>query len=168
MKGFVFSYLGMRGKKAHSDILSELQYLESLNDYDTDFNDNLQNERRFIDEIIRQYDGADISRPNRQTDSDGGGGYKRAPSAGFFGMRGKRYGVSDNDDNSDDMLEKRAPSNGFFGMRGKKWSDDSIDSDEFDLGEEKRAPSVGFHGNYFLYYAVYQLHDLSYSFRYER
>lgn len=133
----------MRGKKDHDDILSELQYLEGLNDYDNDVYENLQNERRFVDEILRQYGGLDMTRPNRQTDSDGGGGSKRAPSAGFFGMRGKRFNYND------DVLEKRAPSNGFFGMRGKKWVDDL---DEFDLGEEKRAPSVGFHGILFFFY----------------
>uniref|UniRef100_A0A6B2E8Z0 Putative conserved secreted protein n=1 Tax=Phlebotomus kandelakii TaxID=1109342 RepID=A0A6B2E8Z0_9DIPT len=60
-------------------------------------------------------------------------GDKRAPSNGFFGMRGKKF--------ADDM-DKRAPM-GFQGMRGKKWSE--MD-EEFEEDVEKRAPQLGFHG----------------------
>lgn len=134
-------FVGMRGKKENNDILSELQYLEGLNENENDFFDNLQNDRRILAALAQEY---------AQTDTGGsdGGGLKRAPSSGFFGMRGKRfYG---NDGSEDDILSKRAPSAGFFGMRGKKWVDDSDvngnEEDEFQLGEEKRAPSVGFHG----------------------
>lgn len=79
-------------------------------------------------------------------DSDGvGGSIKRAPSSGFFGMRGKKLFFTGEDGNT-----KRAPSGGFFGMRGKKWdpnaNDDDDDVSEFVGADEKRAPSVGFHG----------------------
>lgn len=77
---------------------------------------------------------------------------KRAPSQGFFGVRGKKFGDYDLGYNYNALLsEKRAPS-GFVGMRGKKSSVDMFDDSEIDDPQvfdynyhEKRAPS-GFLG----------------------
>jgi hypothetical protein len=70
---------------------------------------------------------------------------KRAPTQGFFGVRGKKFG----DYNLVEGSEKRAPK-GFLGMRGKKSGenvDDEIDDPQvFDYSlYEKRVPS-GFMG----------------------
>lgn len=133
----------MRGKKENDFISNELRYLEDQKNADN----------QIFAELLRQYYDAVDGSPSQLLDVNdggfedgvGGGGSKRAPSAGFFGMRGKRYF----DLMDDAQPDKRAPSAGFFGMRGKKWLDDGNaldDDDEFLQNEEKRAPSVGFHG----------------------
>lgn len=75
---------------------------------------------------------------------------KRAPSQGFFGMRGKKFSDYDLGGNLND---KRAPI-GFMGMRGKKSSPNKFDNDidesqaqalDYNSLYEKRAPS-GFMG----------------------
>ncbi|KAG8227757.1 hypothetical protein J437_LFUL005762 [Ladona fulva] len=90
----------------------------------------------------------DVSRMSKRAVSGDFEEEKRAPSNGFFGMRGKK----DADGELDAL--KRAPSSGFFGMRGKKAeSDGSSDGaseesyDENQLNQaEKRAPNSGFFG----------------------
>lgn len=134
--------VGMRGKKENDFISNELRYLEDQKNADN----------QIFAELLRQYYEAVDGSPSQLLDGndgsfeEGGGGLKRAPSAGFFGMRGKRYF----DLMDDAQQDKRAPSAGFFGMRGKKWVEDGNnaldDDDEFVHGEEKRAPSVGFIG----------------------
>lgn len=88
-------------------------------------------------------------------DNDGYPSYlpKRAPSQGFFGMRGKKFGDYDM---RGTVSDKRAPV-GFMGMRGKKSGPDSFDDEEIDdpqlfdynfngmYQSDKRAPS-GFLG----------------------
>ena len=76
---------------------------------------------------------------------------KRAPSQGFFGMRGKKFGDYDL---GGSLNDKRAPS-GFMGMRGKKSGNGAFDDEEIDDPQvydynynsinDKRAPS-GFYG----------------------
>lgn len=131
----------MRGKK--DTLLDEMQFLMSRREE----GERLENERRLLSEFARQYQQFE------QTPIDNGGGApsKRAPSTGFFGMRGKKFDVGEHQ-TSELMLgeaaEKRAGGGqhfGFVGMRGKKWSDeDGFDVEE---GMAKRAPSLGFHGN---------------------
>lgn len=134
---------GMRGKK--DTLLDEMQYLMSLRDAE----ERLQNERRLLGEFARQYQQFE------QTPIDIGGGapIKRAPSSGFFGMRGKKFDDEQQESSSwddDGAHQKRA--GGFVGMRGKKWSDGDgyqRDEDGYDAADEgmvKRAPSLGFHG----------------------
>jgi len=76
---------------------------------------------------------------------------KRAPSQGFFGMRGKKFGDYDL---GGGLSDKRAPK-GFVGLRGKKSGQDNLDDEEMDEPQvydynynnlyEKRAP-MGFTG----------------------
>lgn len=130
----------MRGKK--DTLMDEMQYLMSQREE----GERLQNERRLLGEFARQYEQFE------QTPIDNGGGApsKRAPSTGFFGMRGKKFDV---ERRWGDEAEKRAGGQhfGFVGMRGKKWSDgdgnpDEDGSDDGEAGMVKRAPSLGFHG----------------------
>lgn len=134
-------YQGMRGKK--DTLIDEMQYLMSQREE----GERLQNERRLLAEFARQYEQFE------QTPIDNGGGApsKRAPSTGFFGMRGKKF---DDEPEFWDEGEKRAERQrvGFLGMRGKKWSEsgDGYQQNDDGLldgeGWVKRAPSLGFHG----------------------
>lgn len=128
----------MRGKK--DTLFDEMQYLMSQREAE----ERLQNERRLLGDFARQYEQFE------QTPIDHGGGgsaSKRAPSSGFFGMRGKKLSADDDADEMMDEEQKRAGPQGFVGMRGKKWTDGAFDDDGV-YGEElnKRAPSLGFHG----------------------
>lgn len=145
-------HTGMRGKKENDEYVNQLQYAQSLygrNDID-DYSDN-----------SAAYDSADMEQRLLNElgliDDDTPSPDKRAPSAGFFGMRGKKSydsNGSDNDDNDDSTngqflssSDKRAPSAGFFGMRGKRYNTDSVYNH---IHELKRAP-MGFQGIHILY-----------------
>lgn len=140
------------------EILNELQYLEDLDKSDAELLQRLRDEQILLSQLALKYysDRQILSDTDMNDDNDSSsnidemshsdGSIKRAPSAGFFGMRGKKlyYNSEGN---------KRSPSAGFFGMRGKKSvvnelleSSNADDGNEFSIGEEKRAPSVGFHG----------------------
>ncbi|KAJ6629957.1 Tachykinin, partial [Pseudolycoriella hygida] len=132
-------FMGMRGKKEDFDPLISSENVElvednSVSDYDNDFYEQLQNERRLLNEFGQIY-GLDTQLPNEfNSEQDYN---KRAPSVGFYGMRGKRDYFDDDTDDDDSLFSekddsfgmrekkeisgKRVPSNaGFFGMRGKK------------------------------------------------
>lgn len=124
----------MRGKKESDDILSQLENLYEIEDYDSNFLKNLQNERQLLNDIQQLSNLEQV--PNYFYKDD----EKRVPSSsGFFGMRGKKQ--MDDTDNAYDLMDKRVPSAGFFGMRGKKWIEDDLT-----MGEDKRVP-MGFQGN---------------------
>lgn len=104
----------MRGKKEDFDPLyssTNIQLVDdnSISDYDDDdFYEKLQNERRLLNEFGQIY-GLDMHTPNEfdsEQDLD-----KRAPSVGFFGMRGKRNYFDDND------VQSSEDESGFYG----KW-----------------------------------------------
>lgn len=91
----------MRGKKEDFDPSNPLRNVEtviddnSLSDYDNDFYEQLQNERRLLTEFGQMY-GLDTQLPNEfhsEQEYD-----KRAPSVGFYGMRGKREYFNDDDE----------------------------------------------------------------------
>lgn len=131
---------GMRGKKGSDDILRQLENLENikqgLNDYDSSLYENLQSDRQLLNELLQLYNfEPEYSGVKSEPE-------KRAPSNGFFGMRGKKnaFGNEVVNDYEGKDIDKRAPSSGFFGMRGKK----SID-DESAFNMDKRAP-MGFQG----------------------
>lgn len=132
----------MRGKKGSDDILRQLENLENikqgLNDYDSSFFETLQNERQLLNEFNQLFN-LEPELWNLKLED------KRAPSSGFFGMRGKKNDADDtnllSNEISKDAIDKRAPSSGFFGMRGKK--NDDVDDDSVNI--DKRAPS-GFMG----------------------
>lgn len=156
----------MRGKKGSDDVLRQLENLENikqgLNDYDSSFFETLQNERQLLLNEFNQLYNLEPELWNLKLED------KRAPSSGFFGMRGKKSDdVNDlSNDMTKDIIDKRAPSGGFFGMRGKKndgdADDDSVNIDKrapsgfmgmrgkkemYDgMSSEKRAPSPGFFG----------------------
>lgn len=117
-------FLGVRGKKD----IPEIDYNDIENN--VQFFENIANDKSLLNELNQIYD----------LESDEYN--KRAPSSGFFGMRGKKLFDDteyDNNENSESM-EKRAPS-GFLGMRGKKFTDYLYETPDND----KRAP-MGFLG----------------------
>lgn len=107
----------MRGKKEDFDPLIASKNVEvvndnSISDYDDDFYEKLQNDRRILNDFEQIY-GLDTQLPNEfNSEQDYN---KRAPSVGFFGMRGKRNYLDDSDDETL-FGEKRAPA-GFIGMQ---------------------------------------------------
>lgn len=131
-------FMGMRGKKNEDDIT----YENGINhqEYDADFFENLQTERKLLNDYLRSQDENDLESYWN----------KRAPSQGFVGMRGKKY-FDDEWDDIQDQLDKRAPSQGFVGMRGKK----SVNNNDF-YYSDKRLPN-GFLGEISLKYSTYVL-----------
>lgn len=131
---------GMRGKKGSDDILRQLENLENLkqglNDYDWSLYESQQNERQLLNELVQLYSLEPEYLGTKLEPA------KRAPSNGFFGMRGKKNAIENEVVNDYDGkgIDKRAPSTGFFGMRGKKDVDD-----ELAFNVNKRAP-MGFQG----------------------
>lgn len=152
----------MRGKKEDFDPLYSSANIElvddnSIDDYDNDFFEKLQNERRLLNEFGQIY-GLDTQLPN-EFNSEQQDFNKRAPSVGFYGMRGKRDYFDDSEDET--LFEDKQADDGFVGMqmdekggysskyylidiivgmRGKKDVSDVI-------GDEKRAPgNAGFFG----------------------
>lgn len=106
----------MRGKKEDYDPLNSSHNIElvddnSISDYDEDFYEKLLNERRLLNEFAQVY-GLDAQMPNEVNSEQENN--KRAPSVGFYGMRGKRD-RDYMDDIEDDSLfgEKQT---GFIGM----------------------------------------------------
>lgn len=92
----------MRGKKEDYDPLNSSHNIEmvddnGISDYDEDFYEKLQNERRLLNEFAQIY-GLDEPMPNEfNSEQDYN---KRAPSVGFYGMRGKRDYIDDSDDDA--------------------------------------------------------------------
>lgn len=109
--------LGMRGKKEDSDPMNASDNIElidenSIDDYDNEFYENLQNERRLLNEFGQIY-GLDTQMPNELNSEQDYS--KRAPSVGFYGMRGKKNYLDGDDEEEALFGEKRAPA-GFIGM----------------------------------------------------
>lgn len=103
----------MRGKKEDFDPLYSSTNVElvddnSISDDDNEFYEKLQNERRLLNEFGQIY-GLDTQLPNEYNSEQDYN--KRAPSVGFFGMRGKRDYFDDNEDET--LFEEQA--DGFVG-----------------------------------------------------
>lgn len=105
----------MRGKKEDFDPLYASTNIEltddnSLSDYDNDFFEKLQNERRLLNEFGQIY-GLDTQLPNEfNSEQDYN---KRAPSNAFYGMRGKRDFF---DGSEDENLYEENEADGVVGM----------------------------------------------------
>lgn len=133
-------FMGMRGKKEDFDPLISSNNIEladdnNVGDYeDDDFYEKLQNERRLLNDFAEIY-GLDTQSPNEfNSEQDYN---KRAPSVGFYGMRGKRGYLGESED---ETLFGENLGDGFVGMRGKKDVSDV-------MSDEKRAPAnAGFFG----------------------
>uniref|UniRef100_A0A1L8DPL4 Putative conserved secreted protein n=1 Tax=Nyssomyia neivai TaxID=330878 RepID=A0A1L8DPL4_9DIPT len=125
-------FMGMRGKKESEHVWPPLEDVNMENDY----TDSMEDEEP-LEQMYTKLDQERelLTRLNEMYGLHLWEGEKRAPTNGFFGMRGKKY--------DDDFMDKRAPM-GFQGMRGKKWSD--LDDAETLEELEKRAPQMGFHG----------------------
>lgn len=147
----------MRGKKEDFDPLYSSSNIElvddnSISDYDNDFYEKLQTERRLLNEFGQIY-GLDTQSPNEFNSEQEYN--KRAPSVGFYGMRGKRNFFDDNDDATSEETEsffgmqinyclfvknKNCKIKLTVGMQGKNDVSDVL------LNNEKRAPNSGFFG----------------------
>lgn len=100
---------------------------------------NLEIQKRAPPELIG---GEELDKPFNGWVQDGNfqaGVFKRAPSVGFFGMRGKKYYYDERPE-----AEKRARMTNFFGMRGKK---QLLIPESFAYPSDKRfAPANSFMG----------------------
>ncbi|GAB0099221.1 hypothetical protein DMENIID0001_150690 [Sergentomyia squamirostris] len=126
-------FLGMRGKKGSEQIWPPIDDTQIEQDENTDLPEEEQ-----LNEIYTKLDQERelLARLSEMYGLHLWDDEKRAPTNGFFGMRGKKNG-------DDQYTNKRAPM-GFQGMRGKKWDGEEEIAD--DEGVDKRAPQMGFHG----------------------
>lgn len=106
-------FTGVRGKKSISEDTKNAVFFEE--DGEDEEGNMVDHRQMAVPAVPLQFSGL------------GGDVFKRAPSMGFVGMRGKKPWELDSrfygDDN--ERLPKRAP-NGFFGMRGKKDDDSGL------------------------------------------
>lgn len=112
----------MRGKKEDYDPLNSSHNIEmvddnSISDYDDDdFYEKLQNERRLLNEFAQIYGLEDAQMPNEFNSEQEYN--KRAPSVGFYGMRGKRDYMDDSDSEDGGLFGEKQ--DGFIGMKTDK------------------------------------------------
>ncbi len=122
----------MRGKKEYFDPLyssanSELVDDNSISDYGQDFYEQLQDERRLLNEFGQIY-GLDTQLPNEfNSEQDYN---KETPweshvmdndeSTSEDEEESQSIGIEKRDIRDEINEEKRAPNSGFYGMRGKK------------------------------------------------
>lgn len=129
-------FTGMRGKKSFYDMSNNINdnsgEFELRND--VNFDELLQKERRFLDELneIYRMDQEMKGQPLVSDEIPLEYTEKRAPS-GFLGMRGKKAA----DVRSTYPESKRAPS-GFLGLRGKR------ESEDYYIESNKRSPFTSY------------------------